>query len=627
VFSKDKDKMKSQNLAKKEQNVVKKDYSRVVLMVALVLCSWFSFIGALNNDFVSWDDPVYVEENPFVLNKEYDNLMTMPVSLNYHPVTMISLAMHVEKGKAPNAKSFISVNILFHTANTLLVFLLILGLTNGTSWIAFFTALVFCIHPTRVESVAWISERKDVLYSFFFLISCLTYLKYINNRKILWLVLTFIAFLLSVLSKSVAVVLPLVYLLFDYYFDKSIKIKYVFSKLPFFIFSIFFGLIALDIQAGGNFYGLFSLEGEKVIAITKEEVFTIWQRLQIGSYGFFHYLKDYLLPFNLCTFYPYPIKEVYSSVTFILLPVLFIASLGSIIYSLKKNKIIAFGSIFYLITIVVVLQFISVGLVIKADRYTYIPYIGISFLIFGLWWSKINQNKNFIIGSSITIGLICLLFIVKTKSQIKTWKNSETLWSQVLKLYPEEDFALSNRGNHKGKIGNISGAIEDFEKALVGGCEVATVYEGLGNSYGFRAMQDQINAESYRQKAVTMFNEAIKLNPLKASTYYNKGITLLISNPQQAVKSFLLAMEKNPTKRFEYGKSLNSALINAGYYERALQSTYEFIQTGKADDVTYYQRGLAYQGLGENENALKNYQQALSINPNNNDVKRRLGMK
>ena len=148
----------------------------VISVLVLCLLTFITFYGAFDNSFVNWDDQVYVEEQPLVLNKDYAALWKTPVSLNYHPVTMISLALQVPKDtKKLSPAPLIKLNVWLHIFNTVLVFLL-LWMINEKKWmVAIFTAAIFALHPMHVESVVWVSERKDVLYTFFFLLSCITY--------------------------------------------------------------------------------------------------------------------------------------------------------------------------------------------------------------------------------------------------------------------------------------------------------------------------------------------------------------------------------------------------------------------------------------------------------------------
>ena len=199
----------------KTSTIVSSGINPTILLAVLALLTFIAYVGAFKNGFVEWDDQHYVTNNDLVLNPTAANLkmiLTRIVALNYHPITVLSLAMNVILfGKG--AGSFIITNVILHTVNTLLVFRFIQKLTDGTKIVAFLTALVFGLHPMHVESVAWIAERKDVLYVFFFLLSCLSYLKFREINQSKWLIISLLLFICSCLSKAMAVPLPIVLLL------------------------------------------------------------------------------------------------------------------------------------------------------------------------------------------------------------------------------------------------------------------------------------------------------------------------------------------------------------------------------------------------------------------------------
>ena len=227
-------KMKSKrSLSKKETGSINDENNQqnaplgkpIILMIILSLITFLTFHGAFDNSFVNWDDQVYVEEQPLVLNKEYAALWKTPVSLNYHPLTMISIALQVPKDiKKLSPAPMIKLNVWLHIFNVSLVFLF-LWMINEKKWIvAFLTATIFALHPMHVESVVWVSERKDVLYTFFFLLACITYWQYVVTEKKKWIAFAFMLFVLSVLSKAMAVVLPLVFLLLSAFREAEILV-------------------------------------------------------------------------------------------------------------------------------------------------------------------------------------------------------------------------------------------------------------------------------------------------------------------------------------------------------------------------------------------------------------------
>ena len=628
--------MKSKkSLSKKESGSIKEENNQpnarlgkpFILMIILSFVSFLTFSGAFDNSFVNWDDQVYVEEQPLVLNKEYAALCKTPVSLNYHPLTMISLALQVPKDiKKLSPAPMIKLNVWLHIFNVLLVFLF-LWMINEKKWIiAFLTATIFAIHPMHVESVVWVSERKDVLYTFFFLLACITYWQYVVTEKKKWIAFAFMLFVLSVLSKAMAVVLPLVFLLLDFWKGRKLTdLKVIVEKVPFLAVSVFFGLMAVSVQGGGDFGGLLSLYGEKSKAIADADAFTLIQRFQFASYGFIQYILMFFNPTKICAFYPYPVSNKMEGLSAVLYTLSTVAIIGLAIWSSLKTKIFAFGIGFYFITIALVLQFLSVGLALMADRYSYIPYIGLAFLItYAADYWLVPKSVTLKYGwYSLVLIFICFLG-VKTKSQVDVWQNSETLWTQAMKYYPKDDLILANRGNHRGKTGNIAGAMSDFEAAIADGCNRADVYEGLGNSYGTMSEQQPEKRNEYIAKATSMFNKALELEPSNGQVRYNLGVAQLQTNPGESVIAFTEALKLMPYKEASILPVLGLSQLNSGNYQEAIKTLTKVISAGGATDAVFYHRGLANLGAGNRDAAKNDFDQALLINPGNEDVKTRL---
>lgn len=599
----------------------------ILSMVGIALLTYITFNGALTHDFVNWDDQVYVEEQPLVLQKEYKNLCTTPVSLNYHPITMMSLAMQVPNdAKKLSPKPFIQLNIWLHIFNSLLVFLLIWWINDKKWWMALFTALIFAVHPMHVESVVWVSERKDVLYTFFFLLSCLAYWKYLKDEKWSWLGLTFLLVCLSILSKAVAVVLPLVFILLDYWKGRNFKQSKVWlEKLPFFAMSIFFGMMAISVQSGGDFGGILTLHGDQVKALADHSVFTVLQRFQFASYGFVQYIYKFFVPIHLSAFYPYPVGYKLDSFSAIFYPILVLIFIGLSIWSTKKTKIFAFSLGFYFVNIALVLQFLSVGLALMADRYTYVPYIGLTFGCVYVLDQYLMAKSNSLKWAMISILVIITgILSIATQTQVKQWKNSETLWTQVLNQYPTTDLALANRGNYRGKTGNIQGAMADFEAAIADGCERADVYEGLGNCYGTLSMQANGNRESNILQSIKMYKKALEIDSTKGNIYVNLAITQLSFDPESALISFQKALQTMPHKEAQILPGYGVALINTGKYQEAINVLTKAIQLSGASDELLYNRAIAFINVNNNEAAKSDLQQVLTINPNHQNARDKL---
>ncbi len=273
-------------------------------IAGILLITFICYLPVLSDkkEFTNWDDPGYVTEQKLVKDLNAETLKTLfkpstDVMLNYHPLTMISLGIDYKLGfdKKTNTlsiKPFAWSNLILHLLNTALVFIFLYLLSGRRIWAAVISALWFGIHPMHVESVAWISERKDVLYCFFFLLSCIAYLKYLETNRFLLLASCFFFFVLSCLSKAMAVPLPLVLILIDILHKRKINFKVVLEKAPFLIVALLIGYNAVLIQDKG--------------AIAEFEIFTLAERFMFAAYGFFMYIVKLIAPFELSAFYPYP---------------------------------------------------------------------------------------------------------------------------------------------------------------------------------------------------------------------------------------------------------------------------------------------------------------------------------
>lgn len=591
-----------------------------ILAAALGILVLLAYIGIFDHDFVDWDDYTYIIDNPDISNPTWATFKAgwrKIVSLNYHPLTMSTLWFNSYIWGAKSAMSFLVGNVILHIFNTLLVFFITKRLSGQNLIVSFFTAAIFGLHPMHVESVAWASERKDVLYGFFFLAGLLSYQNYLQRRSARWLGLVLGLFLLSCLSKAMAVVFPLTLLLFDYWYNRPLKEIGVWAeKIPFFALSLFFGLVAVNVQSGSNFGGLFEQLFQHENALGDASVYSFGEKILIASYGLLMYIIKFFVPANLCTYYPYP-PNVPAWFGAFLLGAL--ALLGIIGYSFKKDiKFLSFGLSFYIITVVLVLQFISVGVVIMADRYTYLPYIGLAFAaLMGIdkLWQQRPQLKMPLLG---TLCLYTTVLLYLCVNQAETWQNTETLFNNVLKYYPNSDQTYATLGNYLGKKGNIDAALQNLEKAAALGSKRGDVFEGLGNAYGSKGQPE---------KAIEYYNKGIEVEPKKWGLYYNRGIAkVMLNKPADAIPDFTKTLEIAPAKKREVLYNRGRSYINSGQYKEGLGDLEALIAIGEQTADAFLLRGIAKHGLKDLSGAAADYRQALQINPQLKEAQEKLNM-
>ena len=459
------------------RNHITKDplYSKFLLPVILILTA-IVFYNSIRNDFINnWDDQAYVINNPLIKHLSWENLKIIFTTFsigNYHPLTILSFALEYKLfGLNPFYNHF--TNYILHLLNVILVYFFIKRF-SGKYWLAAITSLFFALHPMHVESVAWILERKDLLYSFFFLLSLISYCKYkLSENKYSNLLWSLLWFILSLLSKPAAVCLPLVLVLIDYYIDKKFSWKSLVSKIHFFILSLAFGVITIYAQKSLN-------------AISDiNPSFNIIYRIFLVSYSSIYYLVKVFLPFNLSVLHYYPVKSggMFPIEYYLALPAIILIIFG-VVKARQFKRELVFGLLFYFITIALVLQLIPVGQSIVSERYSYIPTIGI-FFIFGQFFSFVKDNK-FSFSNKIKAFLPVLLvaltivYSFQTYERIKYWKNGIVLFTDVIKKYPEEGFGWWGRGNSEIEKKDFKPALDDYNKSILLGSRDATLFTNRG---------------------------------------------------------------------------------------------------------------------------------------------------
>ena len=405
---------------------------RFILPIILILTA-LVFANSLTNDFVNnWDDDGYILKNEIIKHLNWENIKIIFSSFykgNYHPLTTLSYAVEYSFFGL-NPFPYHLTNYILHLFNIILVFIFLIRL-SGKQWLAAVAALFFAVHPMHVESVAWISERKDLLYTFFFFLSLISYNTYFTKgKKDTHLIWSFVWFFLAVMSKSAAICLPFVLVLIDYYHQEKITWKTFVIKNPFFGLSLLFGVLAvLSQQSAGS--------------VNIGPHYSMMDRLFFFSYASVYYIFQVFVPFSLSALHYYPIKtgnflpyEYYLSMVALLLIV------WGVIKSGRYKRILVFGLLFYFVTIVLVLQILPVGMAIVSERYAYVPYIGIFFIIGHLFSdlkdSTFSVKPGIFYAFSFVLVLYTVLFVSLSYERNKVWKNGITLFTDVIDKYKEQ---------------------------------------------------------------------------------------------------------------------------------------------------------------------------------------------
>ena len=556
-----------------------------VFLIFLSTC--LVYTPTLKNDFI-WDDVSYVIENPLIRSLNMHNLYVMATSFhaaNWHPLTWLSLAIDYALWDL-NPFGYHLTNIIVHGLNTLLVFLLTMTLvvrakaikntpphkttpitSLQTIIIAGVTALLFGLHPLHVESVAWIAERKDLLCAFFVFLCIISYLLYKSScvkwYRWSWFASSLFLFVCALISKPMAVTLPVIFVLLDIYPLKdsnlySGKVLSVFiEKIPFFILSTFSGIITIMAQQSGG-------------ALRNFEQFQLNTRVLNALRASIFYLEKISLPITLVPFYPSPSQIYWLDFPYALSTVLFLTITGGCLWMVKKrNYLLPIAWSYYLVTLLPVLGIIQVGGQAAADRYTYLPSLSI-FIMIGIGVSLVCEraallNRKGMVGG-VVLALIFLFVALGqlTIKQIKIWHDSETFWSYVISVFPfpkSNPLAHYNLGNAYAQNGKVDKAISEYERALILKPSYAEARNNLGNIYGIKGNLD---------KATSELKQALAINPRYSKAYNNLGnVYYKKGKLSKALSAYMQAIAIEPNYA-EAHNNISSMYYSKGDYERAI---------------------------------------------------------
>ncbi len=594
---------------------IKKEF---LILSAIIIITIIAFSPTFENGFTNWDDNGYVTEN-LDIKKEWNEKIGIFFSEyfmgNYHPFTMISLAIDYQIDGL-NPLTFHITNLILHLINTLLVFWFILLLLKSVNYkrsleIALITSALFGVHTLHVESVAWISERKDVLYSMFFLLSLIAYLKYVNIKKSKFLIFSLVLFLFSLLSKGQAVSLTITLILIDYFLGrKLLSKKVILEKISFFALSGVFGVIAIYAQQSSN-------------TINSNIAFSFYERILFACYGFIQYITKLVVPVNLSAFYPYP-KKINGSLTyeFWLYFLAVICIIGLFIYLIKKQKKdLVFGILFFTINIFLVLQFLPVGHAIMADRYSYLPSIGVFLIIgIGIKWVLETQKKPLIaIVKSLSV-LYLIFLVILTMNRTKVWNNSMVLWNDVIEKDDGIAIAYNNRGTENIILGNYENAIIDFNKSILLVNYDHATFNNRGSAY--------LNLRNYKL-AERDFKNAIALKSDYLKANYNLG--LLYENTQNYKKAvfFYNKIDNSNSINLQqkaYKKKGNIYLFKLEAYQKAIIEFEKALELNNSDYEIFNNIGVAQHFKGNLSEAIIFYRKALLMAPENSIIFLNLGI-
>lgn len=586
-----KNKLKTQKISNTKPPAAKKVVVNVQVLLFLALgaiaVTAVCFFPMLKNSLTNWDDEFYVVQNKLLIGPDWKGIFSKPVVSNYHPITIISLAINYQISQL-DASSYLIFNYILHLINTALVFYFIWIISERKIWVAFLCALIFGIHPMHVESVAWVSERKDLLYTLFFLLGMLKYWRYLVTGKKAQFWICFLFFVLSVLSKPAAIIFPLVILLLDYWKGRSITSKVILEKIPFFIIALLFAIITVKIQSR--------------TAMASLDQYPVWSRGFFACYTLMIYIVRFFVPYPLAAFHPYP-----SSSNFdwpIMISPLFIIALIGLLFYFRKNRLVVFSLLFYLVNLLLVMQIVSIGNTLLAERYTYMPYVGLAFLL-GMALSKKQEAPAKAIAWLLP-AIITAVFGYITFQQTKVWKDSASLWDNVINIYPDAPVPRTNRAQNAIKLATTDTAYKNkanelYQQALID-CSVAIQYKP-NHAKAYENRQSIYIMQRKFDSSLADASMLIKLEPANWTGYYTRAMSYFnLNKPDSSLADIDKAISINANSDIAYNLRGSLLFNRFSRFDEAIADFTKAISINAAGNY-FMNRSKCYYKKGDLEKA------------------------
>ena len=573
-----------------------------VLAILLALGTLLVFWPARQFEFTNYDDGDYVYQNPTVLKGLTGEgvrwAFTTGFAANWHPLTWLSHMLDCELwGVSPGAHHM--TNVVLHAAATVALFFALLRMTRLAGRSAMVAAL-FALHPLHVESVAWVAERKDVLSGLFWMLTMWAYAWYVEKRGVGRYLVVAVTFAMGLMAKPMLVTLPCVLLLLDYW-PLNRGIRWL-DKIPLFALSIASSIVTFMVQKQGGAIYPFA------------EKLGVGARLANAGVAYVCYLAKTFLPEELAVLYPHPGHwpwwQVAGAAMILLLITAAVAAFA------KARPYLAVGWFWFLGTLVPVIGLVQVGEQYMADRYTYIPLIGI---FMALVWGVSDMlaavaQRRVALGFATAVALA--MCVVGTLRQLRYWENSITLFARAVKVTGPNATARYNLAQALSVRGHLKEAVPHYEAAL----NIRPKYPEALNNLGFtKALLGEWTA------ATNFYARAVDLSPQWAPVHLNYGFALLhLGKPQEARASFEQSLDKNPNvpmAHFGYGK----ALMATGDVDAGIAQIREALRQQPHYPEAIFYLGLALVEKGQVEAGLKEVQHAARLSPQAPDVHFHLG--
>lgn len=580
-----------------------------VLAITVLLVFWPLF----HCDFLNYDDDGYVTANLHVTSGLNANNLAWAFctfdTANWHPLTWLSL-MFDAKFFGNSSSAFHLTNLFLHVINMVLLFFILIQLTR-MRWASAFVAALFGLHPLHVESVAWISERKDVLSGFFFMLTLLAYaqfaqkLKTGNPKSKIFYTLALLSFVLGLMSKPMLVTLPFVLLLLDYWplrrFACSTIKRLVVEKVPFFALSIASGIVTFIAQKYGE-------------AVQTLATFPVNIRIENAADAYVRYLGKCLYPHRLAVFYPYQSQWSFAMVISAS-ALLVVFSLTVVLWS-KKFPFIFVGWFWFLGMLIPVIGLVQVGQQSIADRYTYLPLIGI---FIAVAWGideiarRWNLPKEILAVGAVVILIACA---IQTRRQVSYWQNSETLFQHAIAVTKDNAEAWDHLGTYYLHDQNrVTDAANCFQHAVALAPNRISGRVNLGSIYLLQGKLD----EAEQQLA-----EALRIDPSNPDANCDLGFIFASHGKwDDAIAHYNMAIQKKP----DFASAFHNrglAFAAENNWTNAIQDYRSAIQFDPNHASTHKHLGIALTHISQTNEAITELNRAIQLNPNDTEAAQQL---
>jgi tetratricopeptide (TPR) repeat protein len=595
-------------------------YRPLYIYLALALATLAVYRPVRNYDFINYDDPEYVTQNQYVqagiTRESVVWAFTTPHTATWNPVTQLSHMLDCELFGL-NAGWHHLTSLLFHIANTLLLFAVLKRIT-GNIWLSAFVAAAFALHPLRVESVAWLAERKDVLSAFFWMLTMWAYVRYIEHPEVGRYLPIVVFFVLGLMAKPMLVTLPFILLLLDYWplgrfqfehrnktkdlpdslsaekiYKKSSPWPLLKEKIPLFILALVWSVITFIVHQSHG-------------ALKLTRILPLKFRVANAFVSYMKYIGKMVWPSRLAVLYPHTYDRI-SMWQVVVSGLLLFAISFWVIRSARSRRFLPMGWLWYLVTLVPVIGLVQTGSHAMADRFTYLPSIGI-FIMTAWGASELLSkwtNRKVILGG--LAMMILLASSICTRLQLRYWRNSITLFEHTLAVTSNNSVIHDNLGLTLQSQGKFDEAIEHHRRALQIDPYCAGTHFNLGQA---------LNSLGKFEEAITHFTEALRINPNFSEVHSELAYALASRGRlDEAIPHFIEALRFEPDNA-EVHVNFGLALARQGKLDEAVMHFTEALRIKPNYADAHSNLGYALAKCGKLDEAVRHYTEALRIKPN-----------